>query len=229
MPPRYLLLLLFLLVFLVTIIQLEVLSIAFQKLGLSPRGALLLVLGVLFGSGVNIPLTTIKSTPPLRLPPDIPHWGRLWQPAAPRYTGKTILAINLGGCIIPVGISLHLLAKQLVNPFDLLPALLIVTAVSYVFSRPISGIGIGMPVFIAPLVAVITALFLEPAREYDPGVDLMDELTGVMSELGELEPLQLMPVEGERPPAPGVDERDEGDPRQVGPRVDADLDVMISV
>jgi uncharacterized membrane protein len=164
MPPRYLLLLFFLLVFLVTFIQLEVLSIAFQKLGLSPRGALLLVLGALFGSGINIPVTTIQSTPPSRLPPDIPLWGRLWQHAAPRYTGKTILAINLGGCIIPVGLCLYLLARQLVNPFDLLPALLIVTAVSYVFSRPISGIGIGMPVFIAPLAAVITALLLEPAN-----------------------------------------------------------------
>ena len=66
MPPRYLLLLLFLLVFLVTIIQLEVLSIAFQKLGLSPRSALLLVLGALFGSSINIPVTTIKSTPSRR-------------------------------------------------------------------------------------------------------------------------------------------------------------------
>jgi uncharacterized membrane protein len=165
MPPRYLLLLLFLVVFLVAIIQLEVLSIAFQKLGLSPRGALLLVLGALFGSSINIPLTTIDRTAPLRPPPDIPRWGRLWQPGAPPVdTGKMILAVNVGGCIIPLGMCLYLLARQLVNPFDLLPALLIVSAVSYVFSRPISGVGIGMPVFIAPLVAVITALLLEPAN-----------------------------------------------------------------
>ena len=45
MPPRYLLVLLFFVIFLVTIIQLELLSIAFQKLGLTPRGELLLVLG----------------------------------------------------------------------------------------------------------------------------------------------------------------------------------------
>jgi uncharacterized membrane protein len=165
MPPRYLLLLLFLVVFLVTIIQLEVLSIAFQKLGLSPRGALLLVLGALIGSSINIPVTTIDSTAPPRPPPDIPRWGRLWQPGAPPgETGKMILAVNVGGCIIPLGMCLYLLGRQLVNPFDLLLALLIVSAVSYVFSRPISGIGIGMPVFIAPLVAVITALLLEPAN-----------------------------------------------------------------
>lgn len=165
MHPRYLLVLLFLVVFLLTIIQLEVLSITFQKLGLSPRGALLLVLGALFGSGINIPLATVDSTPAPQPPPEIPLWGRVWQPAAPRvHTGKTILAVNVGGCIIPLGLCVHLLASQLVNPFDLLPAVLIVTAVSYVFSRPIPGIGIGMPVFIAPLVAVVTALVLEPAN-----------------------------------------------------------------
>ena len=53
MPPRYLLLLLFLVIFLVTIIQLELLSIAFQKLGLSPRDALLLVVGALIRSNIN--------------------------------------------------------------------------------------------------------------------------------------------------------------------------------
>jgi uncharacterized membrane protein len=164
MPPRNLLLLLFLVVFLVMIIQLGVLSIAFQKLGLSPRGALLLVLGTLFGSSINIPVTTIDSASPFRPPSDMSRWGRLWQTGAPVYTGKTILAINLGGCIIPVGLCLYLLVRQLVDPFDLLPALLIVTAASYVFSRPISGIGIGIPVLIAPVVAVITALLLEPAN-----------------------------------------------------------------
>ena len=107
MPPRYLLVLLFLVAFLVTIIQLEVLSIAFQKLGLSPRGALLLVLGALFGSSINIPVTTIKSTPPPRPPPDIPRWGRIWQPVAPPdHTGRMVLAVNLGGCIIPVSLCL---------------------------------------------------------------------------------------------------------------------------
>ncbi|UCC56640.1 MAG: DUF1614 domain-containing protein [Gammaproteobacteria bacterium] len=165
MPPRYLLVLLFLVIVLVTIIQLEVLSIAFQKLGLSPRWALLLVLGALFGSSINIPVTTLTSTAPPQQPPEIPLWGRVWKPVTPpAYTGKTILAVNVGGCIIPLGLCLNLLARQLVNPLDLLPALLIVAAVSYLFSRPIPGIGIGMPVFIAPLVAVITALLLEPAN-----------------------------------------------------------------
>ncbi len=164
MPLRNLLPLLFLVAFLVAIIQLQVLSIAFQKLGLSPGGALLLVMAALFGSGINIPLTTIESTPPPGSPSDMLPPGRVWPPVAPGDAGRTIIAVNLGGCVIPVCLCLYLLVRQLVDPFDLLPALLIVTVVSYVFSRPIAGIGIGMPVLIAPLAAVLAALLLEPAN-----------------------------------------------------------------
>jgi uncharacterized membrane protein len=164
MPPRYLLLLLFVVIFLVTIIQLEVLSIAFQKLGLSPRGALLLVLGALFGSGINIPVATVRSTPASRPPAEPPPWGRYWQQERMVIPGRTIIAVNLGGGVIPVGMCIYLLARELVSPLDLLVGLPVVTLVSYLFSRPIPGVGIGMPVFVAPLAAVITALLLEPAN-----------------------------------------------------------------
>jgi AcrR family transcriptional regulator len=53
------------------------------------------------------------------------------------------------------------------------------------------NMGVGILKFVWDWPELYAALFLEPAREYDPGVDLMDELTGVMSELGELEPLPL--------------------------------------
>src|SRR5512134_3122925 len=107
MPPLYLLLFLVLGVFLATIIQLQLLSIAFQKLGLSPHGALLLMLGALFGSGINIPVATVKTTTDLPLPLDIPRRGRMWPTVNLPPSGQTIIAVNLGGCIIPVGIALY--------------------------------------------------------------------------------------------------------------------------
>jgi uncharacterized membrane protein len=162
MPPRYLLLFLLLGVFLVTIIQLQLLSIAFQKLGMSPHGALLLMLGTLLGSSINIPVARIAGTS--AFPPDVPlpRGGRIWPPAGRSRTGQTIIAVNLGGCLIPVGIALYLLIRQLVSPADLLPALLVTTTTSYVFSRPVPGIGIAMPALLAPLVTVATALILAP-------------------------------------------------------------------
>jgi uncharacterized membrane protein len=162
MPPLYLLLFLVLGVFLVTIIQLQLLSIAFQKLGMSPHGALLLMLGTLLGSSINIPVARVAST--AELPPElpIPRRGRIWPPAGFSQTGQTIIAVNVGGCLIPVGVALYLVTRQLVNPADLLPALLVITTTSYVFSRPVPGVGIAMPALLAPLVTVATALILAP-------------------------------------------------------------------
>jgi uncharacterized membrane protein len=162
MPPRYLLLLLLLGVLLTSFIQLEIISIAFQKLGLSPRSALLLMLGALIGSGINIPVGILSSRPGTIPPPDIPRRGLILPPGRPPATGQVIIAVNLGGCIIPVGIVLHLLIQQLVAPFDLLLALPVISASCYLFSRPVPGTGVAMPVLLAPMVAVLVALVLAP-------------------------------------------------------------------
>jgi uncharacterized membrane protein len=164
MPSRSLLLLIFLGVLLATVIQLEIISIAFQKLGLSPRSALLLMLWALLGSGINIPLGTITGEPAAAPPPDIPRWGRILQPVIPPLKGRIIIAVNLGGCIIPVGITLYLLLQQLVAPLDLLLALPLTSAACYFFSRPVPGVGIAMPILLAPLVTVLIALALEPVN-----------------------------------------------------------------
>jgi uncharacterized membrane protein len=142
MPTRYLLLLIFVGVLLTVFIQLEIISIAFQKLGLSPHSALLLMLWALLGSSINIPLGTVSGNPAAAPPPDIPVWNRIRYPVRPPATGRMIIAVNLGGCIIPLGIVLHLLVQQLVAPLDLLLALPVISAVCYLFSRPVPGVGI---------------------------------------------------------------------------------------
>jgi len=162
MPSRSLLLLVFLGVLLATFIQLEIISIAFQKLGLSPRVALLLMLWALLGSGINIPLGTVAGNTAATLPPENPGWNRLRFPVMPPPAGRMIIAVNLGGCVIPVGITLHLLVQQLVEPFDLLLSVPVISAACYLFSRPVPGVGIAMPVLLAPLVTAMTALALAP-------------------------------------------------------------------
>jgi len=92
MQPSTLLPLLFTGVLLATVIQLEIISIAFQKLGLSPRSALLLMLRALLGSGINIPLGSIAGNPAAAPPPDIPAWRRIRSPATPPAARRMIIA-----------------------------------------------------------------------------------------------------------------------------------------
>lgn len=153
------------LVFIITFIQVGILRIAFDKLGLSNEAAYLLLLASLIGSMVNIPLFTIQSTATQAMP--IPTFYRqLLHRAMPRFEGKTLIAINVGGAVIPTGFCLYLIISQDVGLFSILLGTGIITIICRLISRPLPGIGIGMPIFIAPISAALIALLLSP--EHSP-------------------------------------------------------------
>ena len=151
-----------LLIFLFVLIQIDVLSFAFAKLGLSPRTGMLVLFGSLFGSGINIPLFSMPAERPPSPPPQLPWQFDHLRGRIEEFNGRTIVAVNLGGCVVPVGVSLYLLQ---LHDLPLLPVLLgvaVIAAISYSSSRPVQGMGIAMPVLIAPVAAVLVALFLAP-------------------------------------------------------------------
>lgn len=156
MPPRLLLLAVALAV-LTALIQVNLLAIAFDKLGLSPHAAMLLVLGALFGSGINLPLARIAAEEPDEPPPPLPDWlAQLQMP----FTGTTLIAVNVGGCIIPVAFSVYLLAHNPLPFGEVALAIAIVTFVCHRMSRPVPRMGIAMPMLVAPFTAALTALLI---------------------------------------------------------------------
>jgi len=76
---------------------------------------------------------------------------------------KVVLAINVGGAVIPIIISTLLLAR-IVSYFSLivplLTSIMLTTLVSYAFSRSVPGVGIVVPGFLPPLVAAIITSIL---------------------------------------------------------------------
>ena len=149
---RVLLLLLIILGALSLLIQVGILTYAFQKLGLSAEAAITILLAALVGSAINIPLFRIKSSPP---PDATDNWPpyQLLRPYIKPFQGWTIVAVNVGGCVIPVLLVMYLYATLPLEPFRVLVAITVVTLVSYSFSRPIPGLGIAMPILLAPVAA----------------------------------------------------------------------------
>jgi uncharacterized membrane protein len=146
------------LVVVVVLIQFGVLRYAYLQLGVSPGVALLLLFGSLVGSYFNIPLAQF---PEQRVVSGqhIDYFGmRYIVPAVVEWPG-TVIAVNVGGAVIPVLVSLYLLAK-----FDLwgrgVLATGLVAAVCYTLARPVHGVGIAEPVFVPAVTAAITALLL---------------------------------------------------------------------
>ena len=139
-------------------VQVGVVTATFHKLGLSPTSACLLLLTSLFGSAINLPLFRIKTeTPPPSLSP-IAHG--LLRVMHTKFTGETLIAINVGGGLIPVCFSIYLFTHSALSLSEVFVAVVIVAAVCYWLSRPIPGVGIGIPVLIAPVTAAVVAIFI---------------------------------------------------------------------
>ena len=152
-----------LLVFLVAVVQVGALTLAFDKLGLSLESGFLLLFASLFGSAINVPLFSVRAEAP---PADaVPVAMRgLLRHMAREFHGRTLIAINVGGGLMPVLFSLYLIAR---GALPLLPVLIVVTivaAMSHLISRPMPGVGIGMPLFVAPLTAALAAFLISPAH-----------------------------------------------------------------
>ena len=161
--PIQLVLFLLALGLLVALVQLGVLSIAFGKLGLSPGSAVLLLCTSLFGSALNLPLFSMKTEAPpdAALPP--PLRGLLRQ-VIRDYHGRTLIAVNVGGGLVPTWFSLYLFFHHRLPVWQVLLSIAIVAAISHRLSRPIRGVGIGMPVFVAPVCAALVALIMNPTE-----------------------------------------------------------------
>lgn len=139
---------------------------AFLKLSLSPEAAGLVVAGIFLGSIIHIPIGRIRSVP-ISAEELEPILGL--KPVTPTQTvsmSHTILAVNVGGCLVPTGVAAYQLYRiSQVNPQYLLTTL-VVTAfcigVCYRLATPVPGRGIAMPVFLPPLAAVLPSVLLIP-------------------------------------------------------------------
>lgn len=78
------------------------------------------------------------------------------------FRNETLIAVNVGGCLIPVSLSIYLFSNSDLTLSSAILGITIITAVSYYFSRPIPGLGIGMPILIAPISAAFVGLLLNP-------------------------------------------------------------------
>jgi uncharacterized membrane protein len=174
--PFYFALLLVALGLLAVFVQIGALTLAFDKLGLSPDSAMWLLFTSLFGSLINLPLFSVKAEGP---PPPMPQPFRsLLRLPAMEFTGKTVVAINVGGCLVPLAFSVYLLRHNPLNPLMVISAVALVSAVCRLASRPVPGVGIGIPIFVAPLVAAIVSLIIDP--EYSAPLAYISGTLGVL-------------------------------------------------
>ncbi len=148
------------LVFLILFIQLGIIRLVLDKLGLSAEGAFSLLLLFLLGSLVNLPLWRIRAE--AQAADAVHRWRGLLPPSRAAFRGETLIAINLGGALGPLLLSIWLFLHNDLGLWQVLLGIGVVAAISYRFSRPVPGLGIAMPILIAPLSAALVGILLSP-------------------------------------------------------------------
>ena len=162
LAPAFFSLLVGVLVVVVVLIQLGVLRYAYTRLGVGARPALLLLFGSLIGSHINIPIAALPAEQ-LMSGRDVIYFGMHYVvPVVVDWPG-TVIAVNVGGALIPGLMSIYLLAMNRLWGVGLV-ATACVTAVCHQLADPVPGIGIALPVLVPALSAAFVALLLSRAH-----------------------------------------------------------------
>lgn len=165
-------LILFLLVaLLITMIEIGVLRYAYEKMGINRRYVFTLLLLSLLGSYVNIPIAELPAERMLS-GQEITFFGMRYIIPFVQEWPRTVIAVNVGGAVIPTLLSLYLLLKNGMYSRNLI-AVAFVTAIVHMMAHPVRGVGIAVPIFVPPLAAAGSALLLArrraPAMAYIAG------------------------------------------------------------
>jgi uncharacterized membrane protein len=131
---------------------------AFESLGVSSGTAMFLLLASLVGSIFNIPIAEL---PPEQVMSDqvVNFFGMRYAVPVVSHWAGTVIAVNVGGAVIPTLMSLYLLAKLNLWTKGLI-AVAVVALVIHWLADPVPGIGIAVPVFMPAVITAIVALVL---------------------------------------------------------------------
>ena len=152
-------------------IEVRAFRLATSRIGLSSTAALVLLLASLGGSYLNIPVARLPERQIIS-GEIVSFFGMDYVvPTVSNWPG-TVIAVNVGGAVIPTLLSLYLFFRHrlwISAPI----AIAIVTGLCHWLARPVPGLGIALPVFVPPLTAAATALVVSwreaPALAYIAG------------------------------------------------------------
>ncbi|MCF6149275.1 MAG: DUF1614 domain-containing protein [Candidatus Kuenenia sp.] len=167
---------------------------ALVKLGLSPDVSVVVAMAIFIGGMINIPIKQI----PRKEVIDVKRFEMFGfhriLPQMVQHRRYTIIAVNVGGCIVPCIIVIYELVRILQKgEYALMVTVISVIiniAVCYYFARPIPGVGIALPPLIPALVAAACGFMLN--RELAP---LTAFISGVMGPLVGADLLHLRKIQ----------------------------------
>ena len=128
---------------------------AYLSLDVSPAAAMWLLFGSLVGSYFNIPIAVLPQEP-LQSDKAIDFFGMQYMVPEVGTQAGTIIAVNIGGAVIPTVMSIYLLVtRQLWAQGAIATAA--VALILHWLANPVPGLGIAVPVFLPALATAVVA------------------------------------------------------------------------
>jgi uncharacterized membrane protein len=140
------------------VLILRSLSYAYESLGVSHHAAMWLLFASLVGSFFNIPIAELRPEQVMsnRV---VDFFGMRYEVPLVSDLQGTVIAVNVGGAVIPTLMSIYLLIKNQLWVKGLV-ATAIVALVIHWMASPVPGLGIAVPVFVPVIVTAIIAMLM---------------------------------------------------------------------
>lgn len=155
---------LLLLLFLSPLILMDLMLTGLYKLGITPLIGFSIILSILLGSLINIPLTRIKTVS--KLPENFPGLYGIdpWFRRQVFKKNELVIAVNVGGCVVPFALVLYQLARLFNAGMILMPVIVIAlnVIICYRLSEIKSNVGVLLPAFVPGVMAALCAVILAP-------------------------------------------------------------------
>ncbi len=145
-------------VVILVLLAFDVLSYAYRRIGISVDWMAVILLAALIGSYINIPVARLRGEI-RRISARITVFGVTYRVPAVMEEGRTTIAVNVGGSLVPTAVAIYLIGHDRLH-WDALLATLLVTAVVFAVARPVAGVGIVTPSLVPPLAAALAAIWL---------------------------------------------------------------------
>jgi uncharacterized membrane protein len=150
---------------------------ALEQVGFDHWNASLAVFGSVLGSLIDLPL---HAGPISSYPGWFASLGETLGMSFPVYFHPVYLKVNVGGCLIPLFISLDLLRRGRAPAFKALLGVLVVGMITYYYAEAVPGEGILLPFWLSPALAAASGLIL--AKGYE-GAPSLAYVTGTLGTL----------------------------------------------
>jgi len=147
----------------IVLLLVSVTEVAFQRIGFTRLEVVLILIGTFLGSSVNIPFHKVKSVNRiLKLEEVRFFWITYRIPHFSMEEVSTIVAVNLGGALIPTAVSLYLIHSHPGQLIQVLLGIAITAVVVHLVAKKVPGLGITTPAFIPPITAALLVYLLSP-------------------------------------------------------------------